>query len=133
MIAATVLGVLALAAVAAVAARDAYYWDRPLPGVELRDAQLEAPVRVVVGARDYEVRPAEVVRVDGTATEQALWNAGRTSFTGRIKQLVDPSPAKLVVDPVLVARPQAEQIAEEVSVALPKPRRSSPPRSRTRR
>ncbi len=124
MIAASVFGVLALAAVVAVAARDAYYWDRPLPGVELREARLQTPVRLVVGDRDYHVRPGEALRLDGTATEQALWDAGRTSFAGRIRQLVDPSPPTLVVDPVLVARPQAEQIAEEVSAALPKPRRA---------
>ena len=124
MIAASLFGVLALAAVVAVAARDAYYWDRPLPGVELREARLQTPVRLVVGDRDYHVRPGEALRLDGTATEQALWDAGRTSFAGRIRQLVDPSPPTLVVDPVLVARPQAEQIAEEVSAALPKPRRA---------
>ncbi len=81
LITAAVLACLAVAAVAAVGARDAYYWDRPLPGVELREAQLETPVRVVVGGKAYEVRPAEVLRLDGTATEQALWDAGRTSFS----------------------------------------------------
>ena len=124
VIAASALAILAVAAVAAVGARDAYYWDRPLPGVELREARLQAPVRVVVGHREYHVRPGEVLRLDGTATQQALWDARRTSFTGRIRQLIDPSPPKLVVDPVLVARPDAEQIAAEVSAALPKPRRA---------
>ena len=124
VIAASALAILAVAAVAAVGARDAYYWDRPLPGVELREARLQTPVRVVVGERTYHVRPSEALRLDGAATRQALWDAGRTSFTGRIRQLVDPSPPTLVVDPVLVARPEAEQIAEEVSAALPKPRRA---------
>ena len=124
VIAASALAIVAVAAVAAVGARDAYYWDRPLPGVELREARLQTPVRVVVGDREYHVRPGEALRLDGTATQQALWDAGRTSFTGRIRQLVDPSPPALVVDPVLVARPEAEQIAEEVSAALPKPRRA---------
>ena len=124
VIAASALAIVAVAAVAAVGARDAYYWDRPLPGVELREAQLQTPVRVVVGDREYHVKPGEALRLDGTATEQALWDAGRTSFTGRIRQLVDPSPPTLVVDPVLVARPEAEQIAEEVSASLPKPRRA---------
>ena len=124
VIAASALAIVAVVVVAAVAARDAYYWDRPLPGAELRAARLQTPVRVAVGEREYHVKPAEALRVDGTATEQALWAAGRTSFTGRIRQLVDPSPPKLVVDPVLVARPEAEQIAEEVSTALPKPRRA---------
>ena len=124
MIAASALAFLAVSAVAAVGARDAYYWDRPLPGVELREAALTQPVRVVVGGKSYDVRPAELLRVHGTATERALWNAGRTSFVGRIRQLVDPSPPALVVDPVLVARPDAEQVAKRVSAALPKPRRA---------
>ena len=124
LITAAVLACLAGAAGAAVAARDAYYWDRPLPGVELREAQLQTPVRVVVGGKTYEVEPAELLRVDGTATEQALWDAGRTSFTARMRQLVDPSPPTRTVDPVFVSRPQLEDVAARVSAALPKPRRA---------
>ena len=124
MITASVLAVLAVSAVAAVGARDAYYWDRPLPGVELREAQLQTPVRVVVAGKAYDVRPGEALRIDGTATQQALWKAGRTTFLGRIRQVVDPSPPTRVVDPVLVARPRLEEIAARVSAALPKPRRA---------
>ncbi len=124
MITASVLAVLAVSTVAAVGARDAYYWDRPLPGVELREAQLQTPVRVVVGGKAYDVRPDEVLRIDGPATQQALWAAGRTTFAGRIRQLVDPSPPPRVVDPVLVARPELEEAAARVSAALPKPRRA---------
>ena len=119
-----VLACLAGAAVAAVAARDAYYWDRPLPGVELREAQLQTPVRVVVGEETYDVRPDEALRVDAAATQQALWNAGRTSFVGRMRTLVDPSPPTRVVDQVLVARPELDEVAARVSAALPKPRRA---------
>ena len=109
---------------AAVGARDAYYWDRPLPGVELREAQLETPVRVVVGGKTYDVKPAEALRVDAAATQQALWNAGRTSFVGRMRTIVDPSPPARVVDQVLVARPEVDEVAARVSAALPKPRRA---------
>ena len=124
VIAASSLATVAVVAVAAVGARDAYYWDRPLPGVELREAQLQTPVRVDVAGRQYRIRPGEVVRVDGAATERARWLAGRTSFADRVRQLVDPSPPTLVVDPVLVARPEAEHVAADVSAALPKPRRA---------
>ena len=124
MITVAVLACVGGLAVAAVGARDAYYWDRPLPGVELREANLETPVRVVVGGKAYEVRPGEVLRLDGAATEQALWDAGRSSFTGRMRQLVDPSPPARVVDPVLVPRPGLAEVAARVSAALPKPRRS---------
>jgi vancomycin resistance protein YoaR len=124
LITASVLAILAVSAVAAVGARDAYYWDRPLPGVELREAQLQKPVRVVVAGKAYDVRPGEALRIDGTATQQALWKAGRTTFLGRIRQVVDPSPPTRVVDPVLVARPRLEEIAARVSAALPKPRRA---------
>ena len=121
---AAVLASLAGAAVAAVGARDAYYWDRPLPGVELREAALAQPVAVAVAGRTYDVTPGEALRVDGTATERALWQAGRASFVARVRRLVDPSPPTLVVDPVLVARPQAEELAGRVSAALPRPRRA---------
>ncbi len=124
MITVAVLACVGGLAVAAVGARDAYYWDRPLPGVELREANLETPVRVVVGGKAYEVRPGEVLRLDGAATEQALWDAARSSFTGRMRQLVDPSPPARVVDPVLVPRPALAEVAARVSAALPKPRRS---------
>ena len=123
-ITAVVLACLAGAAVAAVGARDAYYWDRPLPGVELREAQLETPVHVVVGGKTYDVRPAEALRVDAAATQRALWNAGRTNFVGRMRTIVDPSPPTRVVDQVLVARPEADEVAARVSAALPKPRRA---------
>ncbi len=124
MITASALAFLAVSTVATVGARDAYYWDRPLPGVELREAQLQTPVRVVVGDKGYEIRPGEVLRIDGAATQRALWEAGRTTFAGRIRQLVDPSPPSRVVDPVLVARPELEEMAARVSAALPKPRRA---------
>jgi vancomycin resistance protein YoaR len=124
LITAAVLAGLAGAAVAAVGARDAYYWDRPLPGAQLRDAELERPVRVTVGGKTYDVRPGEALRVDGTATEAALWRAGRTSFLGRMRQLVDPTPPALVVDPVLVPRAEVAEVAERLSAGLPRPRRA---------
>ena len=124
LITVAVLAGMAGAAVAAVAARDAYYWDRPLPGAEVRAADLDRAVTVTVGGRSHDVRPAEALRLDPTATEQALWQAGRTSFLGRMRQLVDPTPPTLLVDPVLVPRPQADAVAERLSVRLPKPRRA---------
>ena len=123
-ITAVVLACLAGAAVAAAGVRDAYYWDRPLPGVELREAQLQTPVRLVVGGKTYDVRPAEALRVDAAATQQALWNAGRASFIERMRTIVDPSPPTRVVDQVLVARPELDEVAARVSAALPKPRRA---------
>jgi vancomycin resistance protein YoaR len=124
LIAAAVVAGLVGVAVGAVAARDAYYWDRPLPGAELRAADLDRPIAVTVGGRSQDVRPAQALRVDGTATEQALWRAGRTSLLRRLRQLVDPTPPKLVVDPVLVPRQQADELARQLSTPLPKPRRA---------
>ena len=124
LIAAAVVVGVAGAAVGAVAARDAYYWDRPLPGAELRAAELDRPVTVTVGGTSHDVRPAEALRVDGTATEQALWQAGRSSFLGRMRQLVDPTPPRLLVDPVLVPRAQVDDLAQRLSAPLPKPRRA---------
>ncbi|MDX6398492.1 MAG: hypothetical protein QOJ43_1900, partial [Gaiellaceae bacterium] len=104
-------------------ARDAVYWERPLPGAALRQVELARTVRVVVDTRTYAVRPEEALAVDGLATQAALVRAGHDSFLRRIRQLVDPSPPALYVDPVLVARPGAAELAERVSRALPKPRR----------
>jgi len=124
LIAAAVVAGLVGVAVGAVAARDAYYWDRPLPGAELRAADLDRAVAVTVAGTSQDVRPGQALRVDGTATEQALWQAGRTSLLRRLRQLVDPTPPKLVVDPVLVPRPQVDELAQSLSAPLPKPRRA---------
>jgi vancomycin resistance protein YoaR len=118
------LAAVAGAAAAVVAARDAVYWDQALPGVELREVALERPVAVTVGDRTYEVVPGEALRVDARATERALWQAGRATFVERIRRLADPDPPVLRVDPVLVARPRAETIAQRLSAALPRPRRA---------
>jgi vancomycin resistance protein YoaR len=124
LIAAVTVAALAGAAVAAVAARDAVYWERPLPGVSLRQVELSRPVRVVVGGTTSAVRPGDALTVDDTATRAALADAGHHSFLRRIRQLVDPSPPVLQVDPVLVARPGSDRMAERLSRGLPKPRRA---------
>ena len=72
----------------------------------------------------YDVRPGEALRVDDRATQAALVQAGHDSFLRRVRQLVDPSPPVLEVDPVLVPRPGAESLAKRLSRALPKPRRA---------
>jgi vancomycin resistance protein YoaR len=41
-----------------------------------------------------------------------------------MRQLVDPSPPKLVVDPILVPRGDADALAARLSATLPKPRRA---------
>ena len=119
-----VTAALVAAAVAVVLVRDAIYWERPLPGVELRAADLARPVAVSVGGKSYEVRPGEALMLDAAATRQALVRAGHGSFGSRVRQLVDPDPPTLFVDPVLVTRPGVEAIAERLSRALPKPRRA---------
>ena len=121
---ALVLAGLAGAAVAAVAARDAQYWERPLPGVELRGADLGRPVSVAVGGKTYDVRPGEALMVDQAATRAALVQAGHDSFARRVRQLADPSPPAIVVDPVVVPRPGVQALADRLSAGLPKPRRA---------
>jgi vancomycin resistance protein YoaR len=122
VIAAAVLAGLVGAGAAVVAARDAVYWDRPLPGVELRSIDLAQPVAVSVDGEGYDVRPGEALMVDADATHAALVRAGHDSFLDRVRRLADPSPPPLVVDPVLVPRPGSERIAERLSAELPKPR-----------
>ena len=124
LIAAGFLAALAVAAVAAVAIRDAVYWEKPLPGVTLSEVELERTIQVVVDDETYDVRPGEALRVDTAATQAALVKAGHDSFVRRVQQLVDPSPPVLQVDPVLVPTPGAEALAKRVSRALPRPRRA---------
>jgi vancomycin resistance protein YoaR len=118
------LAALAVVAVVAVAARDAVYWQKPLPGVTLSEVDLARTIQVVVDKKTYEVQPAEALRVDKAATQVALVEAGHHSFLRRVRQLVDPSPPVLAVDPALVARPSAEGLAKRLSGGLPKPRRA---------
>jgi vancomycin resistance protein YoaR len=124
VVTALLLAVAAGAGAAAVAARDAVYWDRPLPGVALREADLERPVAVTVGGKTYDVRPAEALRLDRAATERALWEADRGSFAERMRRIADPDPAPLVVDPVLVRAAGLDELAQQLSAELPKPRRA---------
>ena len=124
VIVAAITAGLAGTAVAGVAIRDAVYWERPLPGVELRAVDLARPVAVAVGGKTYDVRPGDALTVDDAATHAALVQAGHDSFLRRVRMLADPSPPALLVDPVLVPRPGAERIAERLSAELPKPRRA---------
>jgi len=123
LVAAFVAG-LSGTAVAGVAIRDAVYWARPLPGVQLRAVDLARPIAVAVGGTSYDVRPGEALMVDHAATQAALIRAGHDSFLRRVRRLVDPSPPALLVEPVLVPRPSAEEFTERISAALPKPRRA---------
>jgi len=124
VISAAILAGLVGAAVAVVAARDAVYWERPLPGVALRNVDLARPVAIVVRGKTYDVRPGEALMVDSVATQATLARTGHDSFLRRVRRLADPSPPPLLVDPVLVPRPGAEEIVEDLSAALPKPRRA---------
>ena len=124
VIVAAIVAGLAGAAVAGIAIRDAVYWERPLPGVQLRVADLARPVGVSVDGKTYDVRPGEALMVDAAATQATLVRTGHDSFLRRVRRLVDPSPPTLLVDPVLVPRPGADKLAERLSAALPKPRRA---------
>ncbi|MBA3475750.1 MAG: VanW family protein [Actinobacteria bacterium] len=62
--------------------------------------------------------------VDAAATQALLVRAGHDSVRSRVRQLADPTPPTLLVDPVLVHRPGAAAIAARISATLPKPRRA---------
>ena len=109
-------------AVTAVAARDAYYVDRPLPGVTVRDARLAEPITVVVDGRRVEVEPGRVLRVYKQATERAVQEAGRHSFMTRVQALADPSPPAIEVDPALIVRPgKLSELVDELAAELQQP------------
>ncbi len=116
---ATTALVAALAAVVLV--RDAVYSEKPLPGVEVRALDLDRPVRVAVQGRTFAVRPAEALVVDRTATEAAKVAAGRQSFLTRVRQLAQPRPPRISVDPVLAARPSTAAY-DKLGGGLPAPR-----------
>ncbi len=100
------------------------YWEKPLPGVTLAQVDLARPIEVSVDGETYDVRPGEALSVDDRATQAALVRAGHDSFLRRVRQLADPSPPVLEVDPVLVSRSGAESLAKRLSRTLPKPRRA---------
>ena len=122
LIAAVLVAAFAGAAVAAVAARDAVYWERPLPGVVVREVPLAAVIEVRVGAERYAVDPRTVLRVAETATATAATQRGRDSFLVRVRALADPSPQTLLVDPVLVPVSRATRCLPGFERELPRAR-----------
>lgn len=111
------------AAVSAVAVRDAMYVNDPLPGVVVNEARLAQAVPVSVVGETAAVAPGRVFTVDERATTAAALAAGRKSFWTRIQALVDPSPTRREIDPVLRSRPdEARALAAELSVGLRKPK-----------
>ena len=82
---------LAGAAVAGVAIRDAVYWERPLPGVQLLEVDLASPVAVVVQGNTYDVRPGEALMVDAVATQTALVRTGHDSLLRRVRRSSIPA------------------------------------------
>ena len=122
LIAALTFAALAGAAVAVVAARDAVYWERPLPGVVVRDVALADGIEVRVAGKPYSVDPRKVLRVDETATAAASTQRGRHAFLTRVRALVDPSPPALLVNPVLVPVSSSEAQLSGLERALPKAR-----------
>ncbi|MCP9486138.1 MAG: VanW family protein [Gaiellaceae bacterium MAG52_C11] len=116
---------LAVAAISVVLVRDAIYWEKPLPGVEVRALDLDRPIAVTVEGRTASVSASEVLLVNTKGTQAALRAAGHGSFRTRVRHLVDASPPRLLVDPMLAARPgAAKALAERLSAALPRPRRA---------
>src|SRR5688500_15599666 len=116
------LALAAVAAVGAVAARDAVYWEKPLPGVAVRELRLDRPVAGDVRGKTVRLPSlADSLAVDRTASEQAKIDAGRDSFRTRVRALVDPSPQRIWVNPVL--RPTgAEELVARLERELDRPR-----------
>ena len=123
IVAATLAG-LAGAGVAAVAARDAVYWERPLPGVSVREVALAQPIEVRVGDDFYNVEPRQVLRIDQAATALAARERGHNSFRTRVRALADPSPPALPVDPVLVQAGPIRGLLTKLEVELRDPQRA---------
>jgi vancomycin resistance protein YoaR len=96
------LPIAAVVGVAGVAARDAVYWEKPLPGVAVRQIELDRAVAVEVDGKDVRLPSlAESLTVDRPATARAKVAAGHDSFRTRVRALADPSPPRIWVTPVL--------------------------------
>jgi vancomycin resistance protein YoaR len=124
VIVAASLAALAGAAVGAVAVRDAIYWEKPLPGVEVREIALEQPISVRVGGEGYRVEPSEFLALDEAATALAAQERGHDSFRTRVRALADPTPPRLLVDPVLVPSGPLDGNLGRLERKLPDPRRA---------
>lgn len=121
VIAAAALAALAVVAAGALAARDAVYRDRPLPGVTVREVALDGRIEVRVGAARHGLQPRTVLRVDEAATAARARERGRDSFLTRLRALADPSPPELAVDPVLVRGGGLTAFVERAERGLRKP------------
>lgn len=124
VIAAAIVAGLAGAAVAGVAVRDAVYWERPLPGVAVREISLADGIEVRVRGERYAVDPRTVLRVDEAATATAARERGHSSFLARVRALVDPSPPALLVDPVLAAAGPTDSLVAGLERELPDPQQA---------
>ena len=65
------------------------------------NARLGQPVEVVVGKKSMRIVPSNLFRVDGAASEQAAYDAGRESIASRLGALTVPFAVKHDVEPVL--------------------------------
>lgn len=111
--------ILVAAPVAAIAARDAYYVDRPLPGVAVQNVTLAKAVEIQVGHGSVFIPARRALRIDHAATAEAAVRAGRDSFWTRVRALADPSPPEIEVVPVLAERRQAvAHLAAELNTRL---------------
>ena len=118
---AAIVAGLAVAAVAGIAIRDAVYWERPLPGVAVREISLADEVEVRVRGERYSIDPQAVFRIDQAATARAARERGHDSFVARVRALVDPSPPALLLDPVLVPAGPIDRIVAGFESELPDP------------
>ena len=121
LITAAALAALAVMAAGALAARDAVYRDRPLPGVTVREVALDERIEVRVGAARHALQPRTVLRVDEAATAARARERGRDSLLTRLRALADPSPPELAVDPVLVRASGLAPFVERAERDLRKP------------
>jgi vancomycin resistance protein YoaR len=121
-IALAVVAAVTLVAGGAIAVRDAVYWNRALPGVSVREVALDGGIEVRAGTKRYALDARTVLAVDRAATAAAARERGRDSLLTRVRALADPSPPKLLVDPVLVRRGSADAFLAGIERDLRKPR-----------
>ena len=93
--------------------------------MEVRAIALDRPISVRVGGERYAVEPSAFLRLDESgATALAARERGHDSFRTRVRALADPSPPRLLVDPVLFQARPLDGNLDRLERKLPDPKRA---------
>jgi vancomycin resistance protein YoaR len=84
------------------------------------NARLDQSVEIVVGNKSMRIVPSNIFRVDGAASEQVAFDAGRESMTARLGALAVPFAVQKDVEPVLRIHESGRAALNDALAALTK-------------